>query len=325
MEQKRFTLDNVYSVNFISNQEIEITYFGELYQNSSKCCQIVYGFGDKWYNTTTRDMKVVNNGFVINIELEDFNILNFCFCNELGNWDNNCNNDYSFEYCIQKVQEVINETTEENIEEKNLINNYTEVKENFTTEIPESTDTTDITAANTVIGEEIKDNGILLISEIQDKIFLPYTKEEVESILKKENYDNAQSVINDKFIKPFSEYKNLYGARVREIYKLLTEKEKYTKFEATEIVLELFKNKYLHPAIISACKTLDELDVYLDCLAKNELEDFKIFEIKYELYPIAVEEKGIVGKGHNKIQIFLNKIKSIFKRNKAAKDNSLNL
>lgn len=326
MKQKSLTLDNVYSINFISNQEIEITYFGELYKNSSKSCQIVYGFGEKWSNTTNQDMELADNGFVFVIELGDFNILNFCFCNESGIWDNNYNKNYSFKYCIEKTEKVektkeykqiVDEKIEQKIQEKNHFKNYDEVKEENLAK--------DISVENILMDDEIKDNCTLLISEIQNKVFLPYTREEVEGILQNEYYEDAQSVINDKFVKPFSEYKNLYGARIRETYKLLTEREKYTKLDATEIVLELFKNKYLHPAIISACRNLDELDVYLDCLAKNELEDFKIFEIKYELYPIVVKKLGIVRKTYSFIKIVLNKLKGIFKRNKTTKDDSINL
>ena len=41
----------------------------------------------------------------------------------------------------------------------------------------------------------------------------------------------------------------------------------------------------LHPAIISACKTLEELDIYLDCLEDNELEKFSCFKIIYKSLP----------------------------------------
>ena len=55
------------------------------------------------------------------------------------------------------------------------------------------------------------------------------------------------------------------------------------------------KKRFLHPAIISACRNLNELDVYIDCLDKNELDDFKIFKIKYELYPMVVKQKNKKG------------------------------
>ena len=43
----------------------------------------------------------------------------------------------------------------------------------------------------------------------------------------------------------------------------------------------MFKYK-LNPIIIAACRNLEELDIYLDCLEENELFDFKCFEIRNE-------------------------------------------
>ena len=150
---------------------------------------------------------------------------------------------------------------------------------------------------------EIKDNGILLISEVQNKVILPYTCSEVEDIFVNGEYENKESVIQDKFVRTYDEYKDMYFSRARETYKLLIEKEGYSKKKATELAVELFAKKYLHPAIISACKNLNELNVYLDCLDKNELDDFKIFQIKYEVYPVAV--------GENKLFIRMSLFKKI--------------
>ena len=55
--------------------------------------------------------------------------------------------------------------------------------------------------------------------------------------------------------------------------KLLRERENYSFVDAVAIATEMMKKRFLHPAVISACRTLNELDVYLDCLDKNELED----------------------------------------------------
>ena len=62
--------------------------------------------------------------------------------------------------------------------------------------------------------------------------------------------------------------------------------------EAIALSIELMGKRYLYPAIISACRNLDELDVYLDCLEKNELDDFKIFKIKYELHPLVIKQEN---------------------------------
>ena len=64
------------------------------------------------------------------------------------------------------------------------------------------------------------------------------------------------------------------------------------------LATELVFNYNLHPAIITACRNLDELDIYLDCLENkqlsyicfklenNETEKFKCFNIIFEIPPI---------------------------------------
>ena len=44
-------------------------------------------------------------------------------------------------------------------------------------------------------------------------------------------------------------------------------------------------NYDLNPIIIAACRNLDELDIYLDCLLTNQLYDFKCFQIIFEVNP----------------------------------------
>ena len=167
--------------------------------------------------------------------------------------------------------------------------------------------------------QELKDNGTLLISEIQNKVVLPYTASEVQAIIDDENnyYRTPEEVINSKFTRPLSEYKDPYMARMKESVKLVTEREGYSKLDGYNLGLELFANRYLHPAIIAACKNLDELNVYLDCLDKNELDDFKIFEIKYELFPMIIGENKLVDKAKSwwlRIKEFFYKIISFGKK-----------
>ena len=66
---------------------------------------------------------------------------------------------------------------------------------------------------------------------------------------------------------------------------MITEKEHKSKMKALSLASELFTNYNLHPAIITACKSLDELDIYLACLDDNTLDDFPFFDIKYEIAP----------------------------------------
>ena len=76
-------------------------------------------------------------------------------------------------------------------------------------------------------------------------------------------------------------------ARFKEAYKLVKNREKASVFKALALGFELFGNYSLHPAIITACNSLDELDIYLACLDENDLDDFKFFNIKYEV-PLAL-------------------------------------
>ena len=143
---------------------------------------------------------------------------------------------------------------------------------------------------------QLKSNNTLLISEKLGKVVLPYRAEEVLEILKNENnkYNSAEEVIEDKFVRKLSDFKIQFASRYKETMKLARERENYSFGDAVLLATEMMKKRFLHPAIISACRTLNELDVYLDCLDKNELEDFKIFKIQYELYPMVVK--------HNKIK-----------------------
>ncbi len=138
----------------------------------------------------------------------------------------------------------------------------------------------------------IKNNNTLLISEKQGKVILPYKAEEVLRIFNKEKskYSSVGEVIEDKFTRNFSDFKIQFASRYAEAMKLARDRENYSFMDAITIATEMMKKRFLHPAIISACRTLNELDVYLDCLDKNELEDFKIFKVKYELYPMVVKQ-----------------------------------
>ena len=69
------------------------------------------------------------------------------------------------------------------------------------------------------------------------------------------------------------------------LHSLINRKEKGSKLKAIGLGVELFFNYNLHPAIITACKSLNELDIYLACLEDNTLDDFQFFDVKYEIPP----------------------------------------
>ena len=129
----------------------------------------------------------------------------------------------------------------------------------------------------------------LIISETQKKVILPYNLNEIKNILQnnEKGCHTLQEVINKFYTKPISYYKVSSISRFKEAYKLVTEKEKGSKLKALGLAFELFGNYNLHPAVITSCNSLDELDIYLACLEENSLEDFHFFNIKYEI-PLAI-------------------------------------
>ena len=131
----------------------------------------------------------------------------------------------------------------------------------------------------------------LVISDTKKKVVLPYNINKVEDIFRNNHkYSSVEDVIDKVYTKPLDYYKFSPISRFKEAYKLITEREKGSKFKALSLAFELFSNYSLHPAIITACKSLDELDIYLACLEENDLDDFKFFNIKYDV-PLAVSRR----------------------------------
>ena len=204
-------------------------------------------------------------------------------------------NNLFFSICSKRKKSI-------NDEEDILLNYMENVMPNFNSTVLENEDS-QIENDDIVICESeeedvipvVEDNDTLLISEIQGKVFFPYSGAEIEEIynLEKDEYKSFDDVIEANYVRPLSDFKDTYISRVKETIKLMTKREGYSLIEALDMSIEMFGKKYLHPAIIAACRTLDELDVYLDCLDKNEVDDFKIFKIKYEVYPVKVKEKKI--------------------------------
>ena len=103
----------------------------------------------------------------------------------------------------------------------------------------------------------------LIVSEKEQLAYLPYNDIKV----------------------PLNRFKNAPISRFRESIDLILHRENGSIFQAIDLGLELMFNYKLNPIIIAACKNLDELDIYLDCLEENELEDFTCFKIRFEVAP----------------------------------------
>jgi len=121
----------------------------------------------------------------------------------------------------------------------------------------------------------IYDCNTLLISEETQKVYLPYTSEEIgEKLNGSEKYKTVDDVIENEYTVPLSVYKNPISARFKEAYTLMRVKEKSSVRAAIDLGLDLMFTSNLNPAIITACKNIVELNSYLDCLYNNETDKF---------------------------------------------------
>ena len=148
------------------------------------------------------------------------------------------------------------------------------------------------TTSSPVIDEDddndssICDNKTLLISEETQKVYLPYTIDEVMRKLNKNpNYKTIEDVVANEYTLPLATFKMPIISRFKEAYRFMRVKEKSSVYAALDLALELMFNSNLNPAVIRAAKDLKELNIYLDCLYENEIEKFDCFKIIYKVLP----------------------------------------
>lgn len=86
----------------IENSKVKISYTGKFFQDSSEDVFIHYGFGMNWNNINDIKMEKTELGYQTEIDLTEGESFNFCFKNNLEQWDNNDGKNYIFP--IEKAQ-----------------------------------------------------------------------------------------------------------------------------------------------------------------------------------------------------------------------------
>ena len=184
-------------------------------------------------------------------------------------------------YMIPNKEHKENTEPKEN-KENNEHKENTEKKEQKIAEEPSA-------LANTDSNNSIENNDLiypentLIISEISKTVLLPYKKSELDNL--EDVSVNKNDLIREKYVVPIEKYKSPALSRFREAFKLMRNIEKKSMIEAIDLGIELSLNSKLHPAIISACRNLNELDIYLDYLDSNQTDKFNCFSIKFEITP----------------------------------------
>ena len=132
------------------------------------------------------------------------------------------------------------------------------------------------------------ENETLIISEKENKVYLPYKKTELKSYMSQypNSYYSYKNVIEKEFILPLNYFShNPSMARFRETYALYRDREALSMIESLKHSLQLAFKSELNPAIIAACKTKKQLNNYLMCLNENKTEEFADFKIVYDMNP----------------------------------------
>ncbi len=140
---------------------------------------------------------------------------------------------------------------------------------------------------------EPHDNNILIISEKEQKAYLPFFYTEIQEKFRnsKNAYSTLQEVVDDLYIVDLARFKNSAISRFKESFRLVREKENGSITKAFDLGLELMFKTELNPIIIAGCRNLEELDIYLDCLEENEVSAFPCFTIKFEVMPQLIKTK----------------------------------
>ena len=172
---------------------------------------------------------------------------------------------------------------------KNYLQTYSTTEDNNDKQNVENENTV---SSNYVEDEDIdiaENNYCLLISETSKKVYLPYTKKEVLKYLEQypDQYDSFEDVIKKEFIYPIDFYlKHTVLSRFRETYSLIRDREAKSVLEAFKMAIDMMFRYDLNPAIIAACKSQEQLENYLECLKSQSLNNFKDFEIRFEISPL---------------------------------------
>ena len=135
-----------------------------------------------------------------------------------------------------------------------------------------------------------KYENTLVVSEKEGTVILPYQITTIEELLKKhpKKYSSLNDIIQKEYTIPLKNYKNPFISRFKEGFKLIRTTEKGSIGDSFSLGLELMFNTNLHPAIITACKNLDELDIYLDYLESGKTDEFDCFKIVFEFPPAII-------------------------------------
>ena len=234
--------------------------------------------------TTEISDTIVNDDVHIENEKNDDNILDDEFTNELTK-------ELLEDLNLSDNEDIISPLSEDEQNNNNLLSDFMEENQNennsfkiITNEQETPNNNIDLKIKN--ILEAKADNENLIISEKSQAIYLPYKISELINYMNSypNVYSSIQDVVTQEFILPFDYFaKHPFKSRFSEAYNIIRNQEGKNVLTSTLYSLKIAKKSNLNPAIIAACRSKNELDIYIDYLDSNTLEKFKFFNIIYEV------------------------------------------
>lgn len=140
------------------------------------------------------------------------------------------------------------------------------------------------------------DNKTLIISEHLGNIYLPYKISELLSCVEinPKKYTSLEDVVKQEFTLPFQFFKNQSSkSRFSEAFKLSKNRDNQGFIKSVSYAFRISTKRNLNPVIIAACKTKFELESYIYYLDSNNLNNFKFFNIIYEVNPLKNNKDSI--------------------------------
>lgn len=196
---------------------------------------------------------------------------------------------------IQKTIEKYLEYRENNIEDPTYIamemslEEYVAVKFKKETSYPNNMKVKnvefDIEEKIRSIIDPVDNNETLLISEKQNRVYLPYTIDELEAYARRfpAQYPSLETVVEKEYMLPLNTlYKHPAQARFSETYYLIRKRERKNFIIALIYAIIFVTKSELNPAVIAACKSKDELKEYMRCYKENKLDEFKHFKVVFD-------------------------------------------
>lgn len=196
-------------------------------------------------------------------------------------------NMYSIEN--EKLQEQINNNNRliDDFFKKDYVHKYLRIFNiEYTNELKHSKNLFSNIRSDNSFSDFPEENHVLRVSEKDNRVYLPYSKSELTLYMEQysDSYASYADVIKKEFILPLDYYmKHPVVARFRETYSLIKDREAKSVMDALKYAFNLMFKYELNPIIIAACKTQEQLENYLEALEKNKLDEFKDFEIKFEV------------------------------------------